>query len=102
MHKESQNSPLLPVLQLKQGMNFSVLPPLVSRELFAAFTGATMDTVRGWAQTDTIPTVKVGRQRLINMEELLKDLRNGKTTFRQGDYNRGESGDEGGLARDKE
>jgi len=88
MHKESQNSPLLPVLQLKQGTrtSVSVLPPLISRELFAAFTGATMDTVRGWAQTNTIPTVKVGRQRLINMDELLKDLRNGKTTFRQGDY----------------
>ncbi|MCF7981404.1 MAG: helix-turn-helix domain-containing protein [Pseudomonadales bacterium] len=45
-----------------------------------------MDTVRGWAQTNTIPTVKVGRQRLINLEELIKDLRNGKKTFQQGDY----------------
>ena len=86
MHKESQDNLFSPVLQITQGPSFSALPPLLSRELFAAFTGASMDTVRGWAQTNTIPTVKVGRQRLINLEELTKDLRNGKTTFQQGDY----------------
>lgn len=86
MHKETQDNCFLPVLQIKPGVNFSILPPLISREMFAAFTGTSMDTVRGWAQTHTIPTVKVGRQRLINIEKLLKDLRDGKTTFRQGDY----------------
>jgi|GEM_PF-840333 len=73
-------------LQLKQGISFSVLPPLLSRENFASFVGATLDTVRGWAQTDTIPTVKVGRHRLINIAKLTEDLNAGKSSFSQGDY----------------
>jgi len=73
-------------LQLKQGISFSVLPPLLSREHFASFVGATLDTVRGWAQTDTIPTVKVGRHRLINIAKLTEDLNAGKSCFSQGDY----------------
>lgn len=85
---ETENNTNDSTLQLKQGISFSVLPPLLSREQFAHFVGATLDTVRGWAQTDTIPTVKVGRHRLINIAKLTEDLNSGKSCFSQGDYSR--------------
>ena len=75
-----------PGLKLQQGINLSVLPPLLSREHFAAFIGTSLDTVRGWLQTNTIPSVKIGRQRFINIALLIKDLQNGKIHFSQGDY----------------
>jgi len=86
MSKESENNTNIQTLQLNQGINLSVLPPLLSRENFASFIGASLDTVRGWAQTDTIPTVKVGRHRLINIAKLTEDLHSGKSIFNQGDY----------------
>lgn len=86
MSKGTENNTNNPTLQLNQGINFSVLPPLLSREHFANFVGTTLDTVRGWAQTDTIPTVKVGRHRLINIAKLTEDLHSGKSIFTQGDY----------------
>jgi len=86
MSKESENNTNSPLLQLNQGINFSVLPPLLSREHFASYVGTTLDTVRGWAQTNTIPTVKVGRHRLINIAKLTEDLTSGKSSFNQGDY----------------
>lgn len=89
MRKDSENNTNLESLQLKQAINISVLPPLLSREHFASFVGATLDTVRGLAQTHTIPTVKVGRHRLINLAKLTDDLQNGKSSFNQGDYYEG-------------
>lgn len=86
MSKESENNTNPQTLQLNQAINFSVLPPVLSREHFANFVGTTLDTARGWAQTDTIPTVKVGRHRLINMAKLTEDLNSGKSSFSQGDY----------------
>lgn len=86
MSKEQESNTNPETLQLNQAINFSVLPPLLSREHFANFVGATLDTVRGWAQTDTIPTVKVGRHRLINIARLTEDLHSGKSNFSQGDY----------------
>lgn len=88
MSTDTENNTNGTTLQLKQGISFSVLPPLLSREHFAHFVGATLDTVRGWAQTDTIPTVKVGRHRLINIAKLTEDLSAGKSSFCQGDYSR--------------
>jgi excisionase family DNA binding protein len=75
-----------PVLLFKQGINLSVLPPLLSRDQFASFAGITPDTVRGWIQSATIPSVKIGRHRLVNVALIVKELQNGKTAFSQGDY----------------
>lgn len=86
MQKDGQDHARLTEIQIQSEVYLSVLPPLVSRELFAQVTGASMDTVRGWAQTDTIPTVKIGRQRLINLGRLIQDLNQGKRIFKQGDY----------------
>ncbi len=75
-------------LSFSQGINLTTLPPILSREQFAVFIGTTADTVRGWMQSNTIPSVKVGRQRLVNVALLVRDLHNGKTIFNQGDYQR--------------
>jgi excisionase family DNA binding protein len=81
----------LPVLSLKQGINLSVLPPLLSREQFASFAGITADTVRGWIQSHTIPSVKIGRHRLVNVALIIEELQSGKKAFSQGDYQHGKA-----------
>ncbi|HQV81466.1 MAG TPA: hypothetical protein PLW69_10965 [Agitococcus sp.] len=44
------------------------------------------DVVRGWVETNTIPTVKIGRRRVVNLHKFRTDLYSGKTIFCQGDY----------------
>ncbi|MCU9951552.1 DNA-binding protein [Pseudomonas sp. PDM13] len=46
----------------------------------------TEDVVRGWVETRTIPTVKIGRRRVINLHRIRRDLDQGKTVFSAGDY----------------
>jgi hypothetical protein len=46
----------------------------------------TEDVVRGWVETRTIPTVKIGRRRVINLHRIRSDLEQGKTVFSAGDY----------------
>lgn len=41
--------------------------PVVTRFLFAQMTGLTPDHVRGMIDRGLLPTVKLGRQRLINL-----------------------------------
>ena len=41
--------------------------PLVTRFLFAQMSGLTPDHVRGMIDRGLLPTVKLGRQRLINL-----------------------------------
>lgn len=67
-------------------VNLSVISPVVSQEQFAAFVGTTPDTVRGWVENDTLPHVKMGRQRFINVIAFVDDLKSGKTIFSRGDY----------------
>ncbi|MBK3866343.1 DNA-binding protein [Pseudomonas stutzeri] len=59
---------------------------LCSKETFAAMMGVTEDTVVSWMQTGTVPSVKMGRPRLVNLAKLRADLAKGKTIFAQGDY----------------
>lgn len=59
---------------------------LCSLEVFAQIADVSPDVVRGWVETHTVPTVKVGRRRLVNLFQLRKDLEQGKTIFCQGDY----------------
>ncbi|MDO6748531.1 helix-turn-helix domain-containing protein [Gilvimarinus sp. 1_MG-2023] len=70
----------------KQPINLSVLPPVSSQEQFAQWLGTTQDTVRGWVENNTLPNVKIGRQRFINVTELVDNLRDGKTIFSRGDF----------------
>lgn len=46
----------------------------------------TEDVVRGWVETYTLPTVKIGRRRVINLHRIRRDIERGKTVFCQGDY----------------
>ncbi|WP_271410754.1 DNA-binding protein [Pseudomonas sp. Q1-7] len=46
----------------------------------------TEDVVRGWVETRTLPTAKIGRRRVINLHRIRKDLDGGKTVFSAGDY----------------
>ncbi|MDO3383849.1 helix-turn-helix domain-containing protein [Gilvimarinus algae] len=69
-----------------QPINLSVLPPVSSQEQFAQWLGITQDTVRGWVENNTVPNIKIGRQRFINITRLVEQLREGKTIFSRGDY----------------
>ncbi len=63
--------------------------PLCTQEAFSQLLGTedvTPDVVRGWVETATIPTVKIGRRRLVNLAQLTRDLERGKTIFCKGDY----------------
>ncbi len=44
------------------------------------------DVVRGWIESSTIPTAKIGRRRVINLHRLRRELDKGKSIFCQGDY----------------
>lgn len=57
-----------------------------SKEIFASMVGVTADTVNGWMQTGTVPSVKMGRPRLVNLAQIRADLARGKTMFAQEDY----------------
>jgi excisionase family DNA binding protein len=59
---------------------------MCSIEVFALMVGVTQDTVKSWVQNHTVPSIKMGRPRLINLELIRKDLSKGKTVFAQGDY----------------
>ena len=57
-----------------------------SLDIFAAMVGVTQDTVKSWVQAGTVPSVKMGRPRLVNLAVIRSDLAKGKTIFAQGDY----------------
>lgn len=59
---------------------------MCSKETFAAMLGVSVDTVIAWIQSKTVPSVKMGRPRLVNLAQIRADLANGKTIFAQGDY----------------
>ncbi|OHC26905.1 MAG: hypothetical protein A2Y50_15595 [Pseudomonadales bacterium RIFCSPLOWO2_12_59_9] len=46
----------------------------------------TPDVVRGWVENQAIPTVKIGRRRVINLHRIRRDIDQGKTIFCSGDY----------------
>ncbi|WP_160285816.1 DNA-binding protein [Pseudomonas knackmussii] len=44
------------------------------------------DVVCGRVETRTVPLVKIGRRRVINLHRIRRDLERGKSIFSQGDY----------------
>lgn len=63
--------------------------PFCSQQVLAEMMGLdqiTEDVVRGWVETNTVPTVKIGRRRVINLHRIRRDLDRGKTIFCAGDY----------------
>jgi excisionase family DNA binding protein len=64
----------------------NMISPVMSQEMYASFLGITKDTVRGWIEQGTVPSVKIGRQRFVNVKQVVSDLEEGKTIFSRGDY----------------
>lgn len=60
--------------------------PFCSLDVFAQMLDVSPDVVRGWVETNTIPTVKIGRRRVVNLHKFRSELYSGKTIFCQGDY----------------
>ena len=63
--------------------------PFCSQLVFAEMLGiedVTTDVVRGWVESQAIPTVKIGRRRVINLHRIRRDIDRGKTVFCAGDY----------------
>ncbi|WGO98441.1 helix-turn-helix domain-containing protein [Saccharophagus degradans] len=64
----------------------TAIPPVSSQTQFANWVGVSDDTVRGWVENRTLPTVKIGRQRFICLKTYLQEVEAGKTIFNSGDY----------------
>ena len=63
--------------------------PFCTQMVFAQMLGLdeiSEDVVRGWVETRTVPSVKIGRRRVINLHRIRRDLERGKSIFSQGDY----------------
>ncbi|MEW6772311.1 MAG: hypothetical protein AB1330_13185 [Bacillota bacterium] len=48
----------------------NLLVPVMTREQFAQFSGLGEEVVRGMAEKGHLPTVKIGRHRMINVARL--------------------------------
>lgn len=48
--------------------------PVMSAERFASLVGVTHDVVRGWIDKGYIPSVPMGRWRLVNIALLTREL----------------------------
>ena len=63
--------------------------PFCSQVVFAQMLGMeeiTEYVVRGWVETRTVHSVKIGPRRVINLHRIRHDLKRGKSIFSQGDY----------------
>lgn len=63
-----------------------ILPPVMSQQAFADLLGVTKDTVRGWKDNDSVPTVKIGKQVFVNTQLMAEHIRQGKEIFSKEDY----------------
>lgn len=63
--------------------------PFCTQMVFAQMLGLdeiSDDVVRGRVETRTVPSVKIGRRRVINLHRIRRDLEQGKSIFSQGGY----------------
>ncbi|CAA0100661.1 Uncharacterised protein [BD1-7 clade bacterium] len=47
--------------------------PVVTKQLFSHMTGLTKETIRGMIERGHLPTVKIGKHRMINVALLTKE-----------------------------
>lgn len=52
--------------------------PFMTQAKFAESIGLTKGVIGGWIDLDSIPTVKIGKHRMINMVVLVTNLKEGK------------------------
>jgi excisionase family DNA binding protein len=55
-------------------MPIAVAIPLLSQQQFSELVGVSHDVVRCWIAKGKIPTVKIGRRRLINVAKLTQEM----------------------------
>lgn len=58
--------------------------PFCSQAVFAQMLGMEdimEDVVRGWVETKTVPTAKIGRRRVINLHKIRRDLDRSQSIF---------------------
>lgn len=48
--------------------------PFCTPQVFADMLGVSGDVVRGWVETSTVPTIKIGRRRIINLHKVRQDM----------------------------
>lgn len=51
-----------------------VTSPIVSQEQFSELVGLSPDVIRAWINRGLIPTVKIGKRRLINVAKLTQEM----------------------------
>lgn len=51
----------------------SISSPLVTKSMFSQITGLNEEIIRGMISRGHLPTVKIGRHRLINLAQLSKE-----------------------------
>ena len=51
----------------------SISIPIVTKRLFSKMSGLSEDSIRGMISRGYLPTIKVGRHRLINLAQLNKE-----------------------------
>lgn len=47
--------------------------PVVTKRLFSQLTGLTEETIRGMIERGHLPTVKIGKHRMVNVALITKD-----------------------------
>lgn len=60
-------------------MSVATVPavPVMERERFAALVGIDVGVVNGWIERGYVPTVKIGRHRLVNLAALTREALTG-------------------------
>ena len=67
-----QDSPTQERTEVGQ-MEIAVFVPVMDRVRFAELAGLTHDTVRGMIEKGLLPTIRIGKRRLINIAQLTKE-----------------------------
>lgn len=61
--QDQSEAPLIPVYPLV---------PVMTRQRFCELSGVSEEVARGWMQKGSVPTVKVGKRRLVNVAALTR------------------------------
>lgn len=58
---------------LSSSININIAPPYVTKKRFSEISGLQEDVIRGMIDRGYLPTVKIGRHRLINLTLMTKE-----------------------------
>lgn len=72
-------------------------PPLMEWRQFAEWVRVEQGAVEGWVKRAYIPTVKIGRHRMVNIVRLLEQMESGRSEHGAGAAPTEASTDQGGL-----